>query len=121
MEVTTLDSNNMSRLAVLSSLIQFDAPLADLRSAPAALDWDSDPVAVLTRRNIVSVLQRFATGEIDADAVEAWANLVECREDIQFEPQHERAVADAIHDLANPILQGRLQAIAADVLARLQR
>src|SRR6266702_15623 len=111
----------MSRRAVLSSLIQFDAPVADLTSALAALAWDADPVAILTRRDIVSVLQRFVGGKIDADAVEAWGNLVECREDIEFEPWHEEAVADAIHDLANPDLSGRLQAIAPDVLARLER
>jgi hypothetical protein len=109
----------MSRPAVLSSLIQFDAPVADIKAAIASYSWDDDPIVTLVRRDIVSVLERFASGEIDAVAVEEWANLVECREDIAFEPGYEETIMAAIFDLANPKLQGRLANLTPDLLSRL--
>jgi len=110
----------MSRLATLSSLIRFEAPIGDLKAAVASLSWDADPVVTLTRRDIAYVLERFADGEIAAVAVEEWANLVECREDIQYEPGHEEIISESIHDLANPLLGGRLPAIAPNILSRLR-
>ncbi|MBO0751273.1 MAG: hypothetical protein J2P53_04135, partial [Bradyrhizobiaceae bacterium] len=92
----------------LASLIRFDAPLADIEAGLATLGWGSKPVVTLTREHIKHILQRFASGEIDAATVEAWANLVEGRDDIQFEHGHEQVVADVVFDLANPVLQGKL-------------
>ena len=111
----------MSRQSTLNSLIHFDIPLADLRAEVAAIGWGCEPAVVLRRQHIKAVLQRFVTGEIDAATVEAWANLIEGRDDIQFDPEHEDVVLDAIHDLANPVLQGRLEDIASEILASLSR
>ena len=113
--------SDISRQAILSSLIQFDAPVADLKAALAALSWDADPVVTLTRRDIAAVLERFASRDIDAATVEEWANLVECRDDIDFEAGHEGVVADAIYVLANPELAGRLPATVPDLLFSLRR
>ena len=109
----------MSRQAILFSLIHLDAPLVDLRAALASISWDTEPVVTLARQEIAAILQRFFRGEIDAAAVEEWANLVESREDIRFEAGHEEAINRAIHDLANPELRGRLATIAPDVLCNL--
>jgi len=111
--------DDMSRQSVLSSLVRFDAPLVDLKAALALFSWDAGPVITLTRRDIAVVLERFTSREIDAATVKEWANLVECREDIRFEPEHETAIAAAIHDLANPDLQGRLVDTAPDLLGSL--
>ncbi|MEO9340285.1 hypothetical protein ABFT80_22900 [Mesorhizobium sp. SB112] len=110
----------MDRSATLTSLIRFDAPLADLEARLQALSWDSSPVVTLQREHIIAVLQRFLSGELDAGAVETWANLVEGREDIRDEPGREEVTLAAIHDLANPVLQGRLEDIASEVLANLR-
>ncbi|HEV2675477.1 MAG TPA: hypothetical protein VGV37_13115 [Aliidongia sp.] len=111
----------MSRQEILISLVQLDASVAVLKTALATFGWDSDPLATLTRSDLISVLQRFSDGELDCSTVEAWANLIEGREDIQFEPGHEETVANAVHDLANPQLQGQLQAMTPMVLDRLAR
>ncbi|MGV7217710.1 hypothetical protein [Bradyrhizobium sp. UFLA05-112] len=110
----------MSRETILSSLIHFDASIPDLKSGLGSLTWDSDPVVTLARRDIVAVLERFSTGEIDALAVEDWANLVECREDIGFESGYEDVIHAAIHDLANPVLSGELRVLAPGILAGLR-
>jgi hypothetical protein len=99
---------DMSRQAVLFSLIQLDAPIEDLQAKLASFSWDADPVITLMRRDIVAVLDRFAKCEVEAGAVEEWANLLECREDILLEPGYEEIIAAAIHDLANPVLRGKL-------------
>jgi hypothetical protein len=110
----------MSRQAILSSLIRFDAPVADLKAALATLSWDAEPVVTLTRSNIAAVLQRFASREIDAASVEEWANMVECREDISFEAGHEEVLASTVHALASPKLTGRLAATASGLMAGLR-
>jgi hypothetical protein len=106
--------------AVLSSLVRFDRPLAELEQALADLEPQGKPGATLTRKDITGVVRRHLAGLIGAQEVARWASLVESREDIEFEPRQEPAVADAIFDLANPDLQGALAAIAPDVLASLE-
>jgi len=83
----------------------------------AGLDWDGPPVATLTRKDIAAIVRRHMAGLLAATEVAQWANLVECREDIEFEQRHEAAIADALFDLANPDIQGQLVDIGADVLA----
>lgn len=110
----------MSRETILLSLIKFDAPIPKLAAELGSLTWDSDPLVTLARRDIAVVLERFLGGQIDALTVEDWANLVECREDIRFDPGYEDVIHAAIHDMANPILSGELRVLAPDILARLR-
>ncbi|HEY4545287.1 MAG TPA: hypothetical protein VIG90_02510, partial [Pedomonas sp.] len=67
----------------------------------AELPMDATPAATLTRLDISAILDRYVLGELTAADVARWAALVECREDIQFEPRHEEVIADALYDLAN--------------------
>ena len=109
----------MDPRSTLSSLIAFDRPLVALRFAVEELDPQADVVVALRRQDIAAVLQRFLAGELEAAEVAAWAELVECREDVEFEARHEEAVADALFDLGNPDAAGPLAEIAAEVLERL--
>jgi hypothetical protein len=54
-------------------------------------------------------------GEVQDADVEEWANMVEGRDDVDFEPMTNAA----IFDLANPVLQGPLTEVATALLARL--
>lgn len=110
----------MNREAILSSLIKFDAPVEQLKAELGTLTWDGDPVVTLLRSHIAAVLDRYSRGEIDAPTVEDWANLVECREDIGFEAGFEELIDAAIFDLANPLLNGELSALAPRILASLR-
>lgn len=110
----------MTRQSTRSSLIRLEAPIADLKAEIALLSWDADPVITLTRRDIAKLLERFTSGEIGTAEVEEWANLVECREDIRYEPGHENVVLETVHDLVNPELSGPLAAIAPHALSRLR-
>ena len=109
----------MNRRSMLSAIIRLEPRIRDLAASLAELSWDADPVVTLTRKDITVVLDRYSRGEIDAVTVEEWANIFECREDIQFEPGSEELILQAIYDLANPALQGELSLIVHDVSRRL--
>lgn len=109
----------MDGKAALASLLCFDRPLVEIESLLGSLGWGEEPLVTLRRENIASVLRRYLAGEIDAATVEEWANLIEGRDDVEFASPDEEVIIQAIHDLANPVLQGRLADIALDVLAAL--
>ena len=109
----------MDRAAALAALIAFDRPLGTLQAALDALPPEPAPVplAIVGRRDILSVVRRFLARELSEADVEIWAELVECRDDLEFESRHEEAVADALYDLANP--ESRFEDIANEMLTRL--
>src|SRR5262245_997231 len=60
--------HRMNREAILSSLIRFDASVGELKAALGSLAWDAKPAVTLERPDIVAVLERYVTAEIDASA-----------------------------------------------------
>ena len=91
------------RSAQLNELLAFDRPLAEVLSAVSALGWDATDTSVtLAAHHIVNILKRFLAGQLTVTQVEAWANAVECREDIAYVPGS--LVGAALHELANPLL-----------------
>jgi hypothetical protein len=86
--------------------LAYDRPIEDLRAALAEFEWDcSEPLVSLTSEHLLPILRRFLAGELTAEAVEAWADLVEARDDIAFPDDQ---VLDAIFMLANPMTNGVL-------------
>lgn len=93
----------MTRTSHLEDLLHFSRPLADVAHDLSASPWDSDEELVtLEPEHISAVLNRFLAGDISQTDVEAWANAIECREDIGL--LKSRPVAEAIWELANPLL-----------------
>lgn len=111
----------MDRPAAIAALIAFDRPLpalaAILDGLPADPPAGTASLVTLRRQDIASLVRRYLAGEIAAAILTAWAEMVECREEIEFEPRHEEAVADALYDLAYP--ETPMPELAADLLARL--
>ena len=112
----------MTREEAVQSLVRFDRPLDMLREAVAGFpfDWDGLPLATLERDHVLEVLTRWLRGELAVEAVEDWANLVEVRDDLSHDPA-DPAVADAIFDLANPVLQGPLSEVGPALIEKLKR
>lgn len=67
----------------------------------------------------MTVLRRWQSGVLTDEEVEEWANLVEVRDDLDHDPA-DPAVADAIFDLANPVLQGALREVGPALIEKLQ-
>ncbi|WP_290803968.1 hypothetical protein, partial [Aquidulcibacter sp.] len=58
----------------------------------------------LTPDHFSNVLARYLRGEMSEVDVETWANLIEGRDDVEFDHSFEALVRDVLHELANPIL-----------------
>ena len=102
-----------SRKELVERLVRFDAPLAPTLSALQEFGWDCDePLVALEASSVRSVLQRYLSGSLTAADVEAWADAIECRDDI-----HSSDYRDIIFELASPGVTRQLSpSIAEDLL-----
>ena len=71
----------------------------------------------LKAEDIIDVLLRYISGRLSEQQVEDWANLLEC---VSYEVGGigDESIVDAIHDLANPALEGLLTRQSAEALIR---
>ena len=108
-----------SRSQCVSALLSLSAPLADIQTQLLEFPWDcSDQPQALTKEHLGSVLARFASGALTAEQVEAWANAVEMREDVDYDGGTLEGML--LHSLANSTLDGPLSpAKARRMISRL--
>ncbi len=92
------------RKSTLLKLVRFDEPINVLsnlmETVPFAWPHTEPAIVDLTSEHVVAVLERFIGGELTAEDVDRWANMVECREDLSST----EIVDDVIFDLANPFM-----------------
>jgi len=89
-----------NRNDLLQDLIEFRKPPAEMHAILAEFEWDCNQKLVqLERRHVISVLKRYVDGEILSEEVEAWTNLIEGRDDVDYEE-----VKEILHILANPVI-----------------
>jgi hypothetical protein len=92
-----------SRESLLKALLWFTRPIPDIARDLSAYGWDApSPLVVLDAVHISSVLSRFMAGELSSMQVDDWANCIEGRDDVGYDPSS--AVGLALHELANPLL-----------------
>jgi len=105
-----------SRKQILESLISGTATKSQSQDL-SAYPWDVEEALVtLTRSHIIAMLDRYLAGEVSAGGIEDWANAIEGRDDIEFHEPYEKAILEAIHELANPLLTVPLTEASAIVL-----
>lgn len=93
------------RSDIVNSLIQLSMPLSVLNEKLSSFPWDYDgDIVILKWHHCVSVLERYLRGELDKQQVETWANLIEGRDDIDFDISKEERIRECIYELANPVL-----------------
>lgn len=96
----------MNRFDVLRDLVTFSQPVNVLSNSLSNFYWDYEgQPLIVTSSEIQSVLKRFLAGEYTAEELETWANLIEGREDLEFEEQKHKLIEHVIYCLANPALQ----------------
>jgi hypothetical protein len=94
---------------------------AQVATALRALKWDSDELEELRTEHVVAILERFLRGDLHAEDVCLWADLVEGREDVALEQTHEEVLKDVVFQLATPEVEGPLDAaVARSLIARLK-
>src|SRR6185436_16438835 len=96
-----------TRTEVLRALIEYQLPIESVLGELEAFGWDSEyDEVILGGEDICNLLQRYLDGEIAADQVVDWADLVECREDIGFPEGRQDDYSQVIFQLANPNING---------------
>lgn len=108
------------RRGTLQALLAAQRPLEDVAKQLAAFGWDSDELVEVRAGHVIAVLERFVGGDLRAEEVQMWADLVEGRDDISLEQAHQDALKQAIFQLATPELEGPLdEAVARRLIAKL--
>ena len=99
----------MTRLNALRDLVEFSKPLHEISQSLSHFSWDfeGEPF-VIEQVHLQLVLNRFIKGDCTAIELEEWANLIECREDLEFPENADETLSAIIHQLANPALHGEL-------------
>lgn len=107
----------MDRLDVLRDLVAFNKPVRDLSDLLGKFGWDYEGQSLtIVASQIQDVLKRFLAGEYSVQDLEDWANLIECREDLEFEEKRHDEIADVIYRLANPALEGKITSECCEAL-----
>lgn len=106
---------------MLQALICGNRSIELLQSQLREFSFDSKALVTLRVDHLVKILSRFIEGGLSRDYVQEWAELLEVRDDVEFDPANEAGVKQAIHDLANPSLSGALdEQVANNMLGMLK-
>jgi len=89
---------------VLKDVIQRRRLPSESRLLLRDFDWDSAPLVLVSASDVSAVLRSFIDATIASDFVEGWAEVLESREDVHFDP----VAKNAVYILANPALEGEL-------------
>jgi hypothetical protein len=75
----------------------------------------AEPLVLLTLDTTRDVLARHAQGHIADDDLEAWADALEVRYDVEPEPTFHEALKECLFELSEPLLTGKpMAALAAE-------
>ncbi len=93
-----------SRAILLRQLIEYRLPVDATIAELSTYGWDcEEPHVRVESQDIRCLLNRYLSGELSAAQVTDWADLIECREDIDSGPS-EGVLSTLIFRLANPNL-----------------
>ncbi len=106
-----------NRIKVLNSLVEFLEPLDLLSDKLKKLSWDYTGLPVILKtEHLTKILRNCISGKLTVKEVEDWANLIECREDIDYEEINKEKLMATIFKLANPELEGKLSIGVCSIL-----
>lgn len=92
------------RTQLVRDLLEHRRAPGDVVSELQEFAWDSEPLVTLQSQHILWMLDRFATGEIDATEVIAWADAVEVRDDVGRPADDDGELSQALFELSTPLL-----------------
>jgi hypothetical protein len=86
----------------LEQLVAYRLPIEPTLAALREYGWDSEAALfAVTREHVLAMLQRYLSGDLTAEQLTDWADLLECREDLAYESQSSERLQQAIFELAN--------------------
>lgn len=90
------------RRHLLRQLIELSTPLPDTLSGLADFRLDSEPLVELSVLDMINILERYLGGELTPEQLEAWADAVEGRDDIDLEPRAEEQLKQLLFEISTP-------------------
>ena len=90
----------------LVDLIDLSKPFAAAVRSLSAHRWGAGPNVFFGGRQIIRALEMFLAGDLDASELERWADAIEGRDDIEYDPSCSSVVADFLFDASTPQLNG---------------
>ena len=91
------------RTSLLQRVVRYELPLADTIVMLRAYGWDADhELVTLTADDVLRLLKRYVSGELSAQQVEHWAELLEMRGDLGYEKRWSEELRKVLLLLANP-------------------
>jgi hypothetical protein len=91
------------RRSLLERLVRFELPIEDSIAMLRAYGWDAEEeLVILTPADAIRILERYLVGELKAQQVEYWAELLEMRDDVGFDDRWSAELRRLVSILANP-------------------
>lgn len=113
MTISKTSKCSTERLSAVRCLIAMQDTLSNCRRRLAEFPWDFDgQAAVLKRSDVEAVLQSYLGGQITSGELEEWADLLELREDIDYEEGHDLWLNFVIWSLSDQQLNGPINPAA---------
>ena len=95
----------MNRIELLKSLVAFSIPTTKLKNELNKFPWDSEnPLIVFKKEYLLQVIDKLQKNKITLSELIEWANLLEVREDIEYEKPYDAQINKIIFTIANPEL-----------------
>ena len=91
------------RKDILTDLVCLTGSVSQLKDELKSYPWDVEQsLLIVNKADIARILEKFIRDEITADGLVAWADAIECRDDIDFEGE----LQEIIFEIANPDING---------------
>jgi hypothetical protein len=101
--------NHEKRIELLNQALKMDGDFQSAIKELSHYDWDYDGApAILDQAIIKNILTRYVTGQLSTATVYEWADFIELREDVDYSQDGEDIIANILHMLANPDIEGEL-------------
>ena len=101
-----LNKDMRNRKNILTDLVYINGNLSELQNELSQYSWDSDePILIISELHFSDILKRGIENKITFEDIEKWANIIECREDLDFENEK---MQEIIFELASPEINGKI-------------
>jgi hypothetical protein len=93
-----------SRKQILVEIFNLEGDLDKLQNEILNYPWDSEnTLLIICKSDMAKVISKFIQNESLLLDIEKWANLLECRGDVEYKPEE---LKEYIFEFANPYLYG---------------
>jgi hypothetical protein len=99
-----------NRRQMLLNLVNLSQEISTLKKDLSPNSGGSDDRVILQRMHLVNILSKYSLGLLKHDDIVAWANLIEGRDDVGYEPGYEETIKGILLSLADPEMQEELSA-----------